>query len=70
MGVTVPVSLPDTVDLGEALSPDAPTELVTLAVTTLLVEERYAEVRGVVESLLSRARGPHRCGANACSAWS
>lgn len=58
MGVTVPVSLPDTVDLGEALSPDAPTELVTLAVTTLLVEERYAEVRGVVESLLSRAPRP------------
>ncbi|WP_278101507.1 AAA family ATPase [Microbacterium proteolyticum] len=58
MGMEVPDDLPDTVDLEVGLSPDAPIELASLAVTVLLLDERYAEVRRVTETLLSSMPRP------------
>jgi len=58
MGMEVPAGLADTADLTAGQGPDAPIEVASLAVSALLLEERYAEVRRVVETLLTGTPRP------------
>ena len=57
-GMDAFTDLPDAVDITAALDPDAPIEVASLAVTALLLDERYADVRLATDSILNRTPHP------------